>query len=621
MSNRVRTRALGAVAAFALLFAPMSAMAMAEETPPPSETTSTATADEAAAAESAPAEETAAEEPSTSVPAPEAASDAEANADSDDATPEPAAEDEVLATDEADEASEEESTVNAQEEATEVESDESDEVGTASTCTARPISAAEVTNEYIKAADGSDEIRAWQMIEFGFTLTLENGHCAGDSITFTPPEELGDSGAPVAIAAEDGTVIANATYSGGVVTVVLTDAVENPDYFNFTGSAWWRVDINDSLIPGESNNLTWTIDGVTRTTTVDVEECVNCTPMHDYASKWGSVVDSQVVVTLTTPLATYDGQTFSWTDGITSSNQEFVCSGVVVSSSAEVYTSGNEWGTPAITSSADVTQTSCSSTSVSGTVTLNAGEKARFYVYISIDPRDPGPWTDTATFTSPDGSSWEAPATIRRAESGGSGSYDQREIITPVAPTLNGAATCACDDASASQQATVTIPATENVIYYLDDTEVAAGDYPLEVGEHTVKAVATDPSAYALEGDTVWTFTVEICDCPTPEPTVEPSEEPTVEPTVEPSEEPTEEPTTEPSGTPSTEPSGEPSSAPSAEPSGSSSAPAPQTSTAPPASHASGLAHTGANTVVAVLGAAGAILLGAGLVLARRRSS
>lgn len=57
---------------------------------------------------------------------------------------------------------------------------------TATSCTARPITGEEVSAEYIRTMDGKD-FAAYKSVEFGFGLTLEEGHCEGDSITFTPP--------------------------------------------------------------------------------------------------------------------------------------------------------------------------------------------------------------------------------------------------------------------------------------------------------------------------------------------------------------------------------------------------------------------------------------------------
>ena len=107
-----------------------------------------------------------------------------------------------------------------------------------SSCTPRPIGPEEISAEYIRAVDGSFEFSAYERVEFGFGLSLEEGHCAGDSITFTPPKELGNNGSPVDLATDGGEVIAHAVYTDGKVSVTLTDAVEVSDHYAFEGHAW-----------------------------------------------------------------------------------------------------------------------------------------------------------------------------------------------------------------------------------------------------------------------------------------------------------------------------------------------------------------------------------------------
>ena len=110
-----------------------------------------------------------------------------------------------------------------------------DTVTAASQCTPRPISASEISAEYIRAVDGSFELSAYERVEFGFGLALAEGHCEGDSITFTPPAELGSNGSPVDLATDNGVVIAHAVYEDGKVSVTLTDAVEDPSKDSRTG--------------------------------------------------------------------------------------------------------------------------------------------------------------------------------------------------------------------------------------------------------------------------------------------------------------------------------------------------------------------------------------------------
>jgi len=109
-----------------------------------------------------------------------------------------------------------------------------DTTAATSSCTARPITTDEISAEYIRTLDGRD-FAAYKAVEFGFGLTLAEGHCEGDSITFTPPAELGSNGSPVDLATDNGVVIAHAVYRDGKVSVTLTNAVENTDHYAFEG--------------------------------------------------------------------------------------------------------------------------------------------------------------------------------------------------------------------------------------------------------------------------------------------------------------------------------------------------------------------------------------------------
>lgn len=300
-----------------------------------------------------------------------------------------------------------------------------DTTTTTSSCTPRPITAEEISAEYIRAVDGSSEFSAYEGVEFGFGLALAEGHCAGDSITFTPPAELGDYGAPINLATENGEIIAHAVYKGGKVSITLTDAVEVANHYAFEAYGWWRVDIDDTLVPGETRDLLWEIGGQTRRTEIHVGECPGCSQPGPGASKWGVVHPndpSLVEVTLVTPTATTDAQEFILRDELTSQGQVFSCDSNTVLSQAGTYKESSVWGRPLYTHRTTVNTIECSSTVLKIGITLNKGEKARVEFYLHIDPTDPGPWTDSATITSQE-RSWDASATVRRAESGGGASY------------------------------------------------------------------------------------------------------------------------------------------------------------------------------------------------------
>lgn len=297
-----------------------------------------------------------------------------------------------------------------------------DTTTTTSSCTPRPIGSEEVSAEYIRTLDGRD-FAAYKAVEFGFGLALSEGHCAGDSITFTPPQELGSNGSPVDLTTDGGEVIAHAVYADGKVSVTLTDAVEDPSKHSFEGFAYWRVSMKDTLVPGETRDLIWEIDGQIRRTQIYVAQCPGCEQPGPGTSKWGVVHQdnpSRATVTVATPVATADGQEFLIRDVLTSPGQEFACT--TPAGQAGVYSTAGVWGQPQYTRYVPVTVVECTSTTVMVRLNLNTGEKARFELSLSVNPGDPGPWTDTVTITSQE-KSWDASATVRRPEAGGGASY------------------------------------------------------------------------------------------------------------------------------------------------------------------------------------------------------
>ena len=308
-------------------------------------------------------------------------------------------------------------------------------VATGSNCTPRPISAGEITNQYVRTTDGSHEFTAYEAVEFGFSLLLEEGHCEGDSIVFTVPSELGVDGSfmPVEMKTKAGVTVATARYSSDrTITVTLTSAVEDTSKHNFQASAWWKVHMEDVLVPGEIRELEWNIGGIVRRTPITVGTCPNCNKLGEGPSKWGVVSSLKpwnLTVTIVTPTAEYDDQPFTITDRSTSSGQDFACPDPTVGQ-AGVYDSANFWGKPQYSRFVDVQVESCDSENATFKLTLNKGEKARFDVLVNIEPEDRGPWTDLVSITSQD-RSWEVSAHVTRKQSGGNADYDPRPTPTP----------------------------------------------------------------------------------------------------------------------------------------------------------------------------------------------
>lgn len=298
-------------------------------------------------------------------------------------------------------------------------------------CTPRNISPEEIQTDF-KTSDGSVDITAYEAVEFAVNLTLAQNHCAGDSITISVPSELGTDAdfAPIPMTTPEGIVIGYATYSADhTVSVKLTDAVEVPGRVNFHASAWWRVHMSSSLIPGETRELEWNVGGVVRRTTIQVGTCDGCSTIGAAPSKWGSVDGSQQRVTIVLPTATQDAQTFVITDVLTSPGQKFNCDQLLTGRMG-VYTKAGPWGQPQYERFIEPGITSCTSDKATLSATLNAGEKARVELNINVSATDPGPWTDTASITSQD-KSWDMSARIVRRESGGDAGYDTRPTPTP----------------------------------------------------------------------------------------------------------------------------------------------------------------------------------------------
>ena len=306
---------------------------------------------------------------------------------------------------------------------------------TDSNCTPRPISAEEIETA-LRTSDGSPEYTAYESVQFSIELTLKQGHCNGDTISISVPSELGTDAnfAPIPMTTPEGIVIGYATYSADhTVSVKLTDAVEVPGRVNFHASAWWRVHISSSLIPGETRELEWNVGGVVRRTTIQVGTCDGCSTIGAAPSKWGSVDGSEQHVTLVMPTAEHDGQEFVVTDTLTSSGQSFNCDRLLTGRMG-VYTKAGLWGQPQYERFIEPGITSCTSDKATLSATLNAGEKARVELNINVSATDPGPWTDTASITSQD-KSWEVSTRVVRRESGGNAGFDTNPVVPTPTPS------------------------------------------------------------------------------------------------------------------------------------------------------------------------------------------
>lgn len=307
---------------------------------------------------------------------------------------------------------------------------------TDSNCTPRPISAEEIQTD-LKTQDGSMEYTAYEAVQFSISLTLEEGHCGGDQVVISVPNEFGTDGDnnPVPMTTPDGVTIGHAVYDGHnhTVTITLTDEVEVSGRQNYHAEAWWKVHMEPSLVPGETRELRWTVDGVIRRQSIQVGTCDGCSQPGPNPSKWGSVDGGKQSITVVLPTATQSDQEFVVTDKLTSPGQHFACDNLILGR-VGVYTSANDWGAPQYVRFQEPDITSCDNSKAVINVRLNKGEKARVQLNVDVDPTDPGPWEDSATITSQD-KSWEVSARVTRKESGGNAGFDTNPVVPTPTPT------------------------------------------------------------------------------------------------------------------------------------------------------------------------------------------
>ena len=460
-----------------------------------------------------------------------------------------------------------------------------------SNCTPRPISAEEIANQYVRTTDGSLEFTAYEAVEFGFQLSLQDGHCEGDSITFTVPKELGTDGnfSPVKMVAKDGVIVAYARYSSDhTVEVTLTSAVEDNSKHHFQASAWWKVHMESSLVPGENRDLEWHIGGIVRRTPITVGACPNCNKLGEGPSKWGTVSSLKpwdLTVTIVTPTASHDGQEFVFTDKSTSPGQSFACPAPTVGQ-AGVYRTAGPWGQPQYSRFVDAEIEDCNNEKVVFKIVLNKGEKARIDVLVNVNPENPGPWTDSVAITS-QGKSWEVSAKVVRKEAGGGADYDPRPTPTPTpVPTPTPAPTPSPTPVTPSASPTPTPSPSPTPEPAPTPTPTPVPTTPASPSPTPTPTPVTPSASPSQTPTPAPSPSPTVTPTPTPEPTTPvPTPEPTPSPapTLEPTPTPTPAPTPTPVPTPTLAPTPEPTPTPTVMPSVSPSpAPAPVTPSVSP---------------------------------------
>ncbi|MBN9621011.1 MAG: hypothetical protein J0H43_14980, partial [Actinobacteria bacterium] len=208
-------------------------------------------------------------------------------------------------------------------------------------------------------------VTAWQVLKVQFSGSISNGHCAGDSFSFTVPPQLHPAdGSTYPLTAPDGAVVATMTVHGQQVTVTLTSYVQT--HQDVTLSGWLQAQIDASTAPGQTVDLNWTINGQTTTTPVQMGGCPSCgSSLPTQPAKWGSAnTDGTLGVTIRAAVTTLDDEQVSFTDNLTSPGQAFVCP---VTATTTEYSTLTAWGDPANAGPGpQATITTCTPTTITG---------------------------------------------------------------------------------------------------------------------------------------------------------------------------------------------------------------------------------------------------------------
>ena len=302
----------------------------------------------------------------------------------------------------------------------------------AANCTPAPIASDEVSNFTVTASDGSGTIYPYQAVKASLDIELADGHCAGDSITITVPDEMYMTGfSDMDLTNEAGDVVARATLDGQNVTITLTDFVET--HQGVTLTAWWTSTLSAEIEAGQTQDLVWVVDGKTVTTPITAGECPGCEQMTETAGKFGSHQGDRLRVILETPTATRDGQEFRLVDTLTSVGQSIDCA---TAPAGDRFSTRTAWGDPADATELPVTVDACSDTVIDTRVTLNEGEQGRVGFWVTVTNADASPWTDRLTVTS-EGEQWERSIEIQRRDQGGGGDGTNTPEPTTPEPTTS----------------------------------------------------------------------------------------------------------------------------------------------------------------------------------------
>jgi hypothetical protein len=260
------------------------------------------------------------------------------------------------------------------------------------TCTASPV-----TDPMAVTMAQTGTLGAWSQVTAHFSGTISDGHCAGDSFTFTIPDVLTAVDGSYPITDGAGNVVTTMAISGQKVTVTLNDFVQT--HKNVTIDGWMNLQLNDGIISSGTQAIVWTINSKTSSTPLTITPCANCSVAPSTMGAWSNKVGTASLRTTIRLPQTTKTQTVTWSETLTSPGQSFTCP---MTFRGQYYTTANQWGTPTdlVTKNAAVTITSCTSTTVAGTVTVPAFTAVQYVVvFANADFAHDSEFKGTASIT------------------------------------------------------------------------------------------------------------------------------------------------------------------------------------------------------------------------------
>lgn len=152
---------------------------------------------------------------------------------------------------------------------------------------ARP--AAVISGAITSVSVREDSAHPWDAVTLDITWAVPDSAQAGDTFTLTLPPELRAVTRGFELRAPDGSLVATASITDGVVTFTLTDYADS--HVNVHGSAFFSARFTDATA-GETEHLEFETDGPTFTDSVDIIGSPGIDRRSTFKSgRWVDVVD------------------------------------------------------------------------------------------------------------------------------------------------------------------------------------------------------------------------------------------------------------------------------------------------------------------------------------------